>query len=143
MSEATATEGPLPVVPWLKLPEGGDPFLEGSKCKACGAIYLGERMACGKCFARDGFDPVPLASKGRLHVFSIVHRSFPGVEVPFVSAIVDLNGGGTVKGNLIGIDPDPDKIELGMPVDVVFKDAGRKDKEGNSYVAYFFQPAAA
>jgi len=30
-----------------------------------------------------------------------------------------------------------------MPVEVVFKDAlGRKDKDGNSYLSYFFQPAA-
>jgi hypothetical protein len=28
-----------------------------------------------------------------------------------------------------------------MPVRVVYKDAlGRKDKEGNSYLAYFFEP---
>jgi hypothetical protein len=31
-----------------------------------------------------------------------------------------------------------------MAVDVVFDDAlGRKDKEGNSYLSYFFQPSAA
>jgi hypothetical protein len=30
---------------------------------------------------------------------------------------------------------------MGMPVDVVYKDAlGRKDREGNSYISYFFQP---
>ena len=28
-----------------------------------------------------------------------------------------------VKGNLIGIDPDPEKIKFGMPVEVVYKDA--------------------
>jgi hypothetical protein len=28
-----------------------------------------------------------------------------------------------------------------MPVEVVYKDAiGRKDREGNSYISYFFQP---
>ena len=44
-------------------------------------------------------------------------------------------------GHLIGVEPDPSKIEFGMPVEVVYKDAlGRKDKEGNSYLSYFFQP---
>ena len=53
----------------------------------------------------------------------------------------DLEGGGTVKGNLIGIDADPAKIKFGMPVRVVYKDAlGRKDREGNSYTSYFFEP---
>ena len=32
---------------------------------------------------------------------------------------------------------------MGMPVEVVYKDAlGRKDKQGNSYISYFFQPAS-
>ena len=133
---------PLPAVPYLKLPEDGDPYLEGQKCGSCGSIFLGERSTCSKCGARGGFEPTRLADHGRLYVFSIVHRSFPGIEVPYISAIVDLDGGGTVKGNLIGVDPDPEKLQFGMPVDVVYKDAlGRKDREGNSYVSYFFQPA--
>ena len=132
---------PLPVVEWLKLPEGGDPFLEGQKCQSCGAVFLGERTICSKCGARDRLKAVRLSNSGTLYVYSIVHRSFPGIEVPYISAIVDLDGGGTLKGNLINIDPDPEKIRLGMPVEVVYKDAlGRKDREGNSYLSYFFQP---
>ena len=141
MSEETAASGPLPVVDFLKLPEGGDPYLEGQKCNECGAIYLGERDTCAKCGTTGSIEPIQLANTGTLYVYSIVHRSFPGIEVPYVSAIVDLDGGGTVKGNLIGVDADPEKIPFGMPVDVVYKDAlGRKDSDGNSYVSYFFQP---
>ena len=142
MSEA-AVAGPLPVVDWLKGAGTNDPYLEGHKCGACGAIYLGERTTCSGCGARDQMAATRLASKGKLYTFSIVYRSFPGIEVPYISAIVDLDGGGTVKGNLIGVDPDPANITFDMPVDVVFDDAlGRKDKEGNSYLAYFFRPAA-
>ena len=138
MSEAN----PLPAVPYLKLPEGGDPYLEGQECGECGSIFLGERDVCSKCGTRGKLSAKKLADTGKLHVFSIVHRSFPGIEVPYVSAIVDLDGGGTVKGNLIGIDPDPEQIQFGMPVKVVYKDAlGRKDKEGNAYLSYFFEPA--
>jgi uncharacterized OB-fold protein len=58
-----------------------------------------------------------------------------------VSAVVDLEGGGSLKGNLIGVAPAPDEIAFGMPVDVVYEDAlGRKDGDGNSYLSYFFQP---
>ena len=133
---------PLPVVDFLKIPDSGDPYLEGHKCKACGSVFLGARSVCSKCGARDQLEAVRLADEGELYVYSIVHRSFPGVQVPYVSAIVDLKGGGTVKGNLIGIDADPAKIKMGMPVKVVFQDAlGRKDRDGNSYLSYFFQPA--
>ena len=79
--------------------------------------------------------------RDRLYSYSIVHRSFPGIEVPYVSAIVDLDDGTAIKGNLINIDPDPEKIEFDMPVEVVFDDAlGRKDSDGNSYLSDFFQP---
>jgi uncharacterized OB-fold protein len=138
MSEA---KGPLPVVDYLKLPDGGDPYLEGHKCGACGAVFLGARSVCSKCGARDQLTATKLSNRGKLYAFSIVHRSFPGIEVPYVSAIVDLDGGGTVKGNLIGVDPDPEKIDFDMPVDVVYKDAlGRKDRDGNAYISFFFQP---
>lgn len=143
MTNIDAASGPLPVVPFLKLPEGGQPYLEGHKCKACGAIFLGARTICSRCSARDQMEPTRLANRGKLYSYSIVHRSFPGVDVPYVSAIVDLDGGGTVKGNLIGVDPDPNSIPFDMPVEVVYRDAlGRKDRDGNSYISYFFQPAS-
>jgi uncharacterized OB-fold protein len=143
MSENAEVTGPLPVVDWLKGAGTDDPYLEGQKCGECGAVYLGERNTCAKCGARDKIEPTRLSNKGKLYVYSIVHRSFPGIEVPYISAIVDLEGGGTIKGNLINVEPDPDKIEFDMPVEVIFADAlGRKDKDGNSYLSYFFQPAA-
>ena len=133
----------LPVVDYLKLPEGEDPYLEGHKCKNCGSIFLGERNVCSSCFSRDTIEPIKLSNTGKLYSYSIVFRSFPGIEVPYISAIVDLDGGGTLKGNLIDCEPDPEKIKFDMPVEVVFGDAlGRKDKDGNSYVSYFFKPVS-
>ena len=143
MSEQAKVEGPLPVVDWLKGAGTDDPYLEGQKCGSCGAIFLGERANCSKCGARDQMQATRLGNKGKLYSFSIVHRSFPGIDVPYISAIVDLEGGGTIKVNLIDVEPDPANITFDMPVDVVFNDAlGRKDKDGNSYIAYFFKPAA-
>jgi len=133
---------PLPIVPYLKVPESGDPFLEGIRCKECKAITLKTRTACGKCGARGSFEPYKLANDGELHAFSIIHRSFPGIEVPFISAIADLDGGGTVKTNMTGIDADPEKIQLGMRVQVVYEIAPRKDGEGNEYMTFYLQPAA-
>lgn len=131
---------PLPVVDYLKIPDDGEPYLEGHKCGACGAIFLGERSVCSKCGARDQLKAVKLSNKGKLYSFSIVHRSFPGIEVPYISAVVDLDDGATLKGNLIGVEPDPAKIKFDMPVEVVFADAlGRKDREGNSYLSFFFK----
>ena len=121
--------------------ENGEYFLSGLKCKGCNSIFLEDRTSCGKCFARDCFVELKLANTGKLYSYSIVHRSFPGVDVPYVSAIVDLDGGGTVKGNLVDVDVDPQNISFDMKVKIIFKDAlGRKDKDGNSYISFFFAP---
>ena len=140
-ASASPSAAPLPAVHYLKIRDTGAPYLEGYKCDSCGTIFLGERSVCSRCAARDQMQPIKLAETGTLYSYSIVFRSFPGIEVPYVSAIVDLDDGTTIKGNLINIEPDPDVIKFGMPVEVVYADAlGRKDKEGNSYLSYFFQP---
>ena len=45
-----------------------------------------------------------------------------------------------MKGNLINVEPDPEKIQMGMPVEVIYEIAPRKDAEGNEYLTYYFQP---
>ena len=136
------SDKPLPAVPYLKIPENGEPYLEAYKCGQCGATFLGERDVCSKCGARDQMSAVTLPNTGKLYSYSIVHRSFPGIAVPYVSAIVDLDDGTAIKGNLINVDPDPESIPFDMPVVVVYDDAlGRKDADGNAYLSYFFQPA--
>ncbi len=143
MAESSSSP-PLPAVDFLKIPEDGDPYLEGHRCGACDAVFVGAREVCSKCGTRGQLSAERLSDEGDLYVYSIVHRSFPGIEVPYVSAIVDLEGGGTVKGNLINIEPDPEKVKMGMPVRVVYRDAlGRKDRDGNHYLSYFFEPRSA
>ena len=116
-------------------------YLSALQCNKCGSIFLDKRTVCANCFAINQFKEIKLSNTGTLYSYSIVHRSFPGIEVPYISAIVDLDGGGTVKGNLINIDPDPIKISFSMKVKTVFKDAlGRKDQDGNNYISYFFEP---
>jgi uncharacterized OB-fold protein len=142
MPEPRPASGPLPIVSFLKIPAQGEPYLEGVACGKCQAVFLGERSVCASCGAREGLAPKRLGSTGRLYVYTIVHRSFPGIPVPSVSAVVDLDGGGTVKGNLVGVDPDPGKIQMGMPVELCFQVAPTKDREGNEYLYYSFKPRA-
>lgn len=140
--ESTVSDRPLPIMPFLKVPESGSPYLEGFKCSSCDAISLKSRMACGRCGARNTAKPYKLANKGKLHAFSIIYRAFPGIQVPFISAIADLEGGGTIKTNMIGIDADPAKINLGMDIEITYGIAPRKDGEGNEYMTYYITPAA-
>ena len=70
----------------------------------------------------------------------MVHRSYPGIAVPFVSAIVDLDDGLTLKGTLR--DVDIAILKPGMPVRLVIDNAGgAKDKDGAAYVGFHFVTA--
>jgi uncharacterized OB-fold protein len=109
-----------PIVPNLRLSDSVEPHFEGLLCSNCNAVSIDTRGACSKCYARSSLVPFKLTHTGRLYNWTIVHRNFPGIKVPFVPAIVDLDGGGTVKGNLIDIEPDPSKLAFDMPITVVF-----------------------
>ena len=47
--------------------------------------------------------PIRLGERGRLYSYTVVYRSYPGIKVPFISAIVDLEGGGCLKGNELSL----------------------------------------
>ena len=130
-----------PATSYTEIPEMGEPYLVGSRCKACGASYLGRRDDCGSCTARGQMEEYQLGKQGTLYNYTIVYRSYPGITVPFISAIVDLEGGGTVKGNLLDIAADPARLPFGMPVKMVFRGAETANPEAAGYLAHFFVPA--
>lgn len=144
---STTPEAPLPAFPFITVDASGQPSLIAQKCTACGAAYAdSERVACGHCGARsDALVQFIPATEGTLHSAVIVRRGFPGVDVPFISAVVDLDGGPTLKGtlrNTAGFEPE--HAAPGQRVRVRFDNAlGRKDKNGNSYIAHYFEPVPA
>ena len=126
----------------IAVDENGDAWVRAFRCTACGTAAEVPTIACRKCHARGTMEEFRAGESGKLVTWSIVHRSFPGIEVPFVSAIVRLDDGISIKGNLKGV-ADED-LRAGMPVRLVMDNAGgAKDKEGNEYVAYHFTAATA
>lgn len=140
-AEAPPEKKERPIVPFLKLPEkeGEKPYLQGTKCRSCGTVYLGSRMACGNCFSQD-LEEMRLSDRGELYVFSIVHQTAPGIQVPYIAAIVDLPEGVSVRCNIEGVEPDPKNLKLGMPVEM-FVEKIRTDREGNDVIAFKFRPS--
>src|SRR6202166_2588242 len=142
-AQATTDTGPRPIVPWLKL--APKPHLEGIKCEKCGAIYLDpKRVACSKCGESEKFSPVTLSDKGKVYVFSVVHQSFPGIKTPYITAIVDLPEGVSVRSNIVDVDPEDaqknPKQMFDMPVEMV-TNVVAKDREGHEVVAFAFKPS--
>lgn len=140
-----------PIIEMLRLPTspGEKPYLVGYRCPACGATYVGEgRVACSKCTATEPLKEIRLSDRGALYVYSIVHQSVPGVQVPYVSAIVDLPEGVSVRCNLVDVEPDPAKLTFDMPVEMVTRKVReRKEKspegveEAIDIIAFFFKPS--
>ena len=127
----------VPYVGYLSL--GDDPHLVANECSACGALFFDRRNACASCGGRE-FTARQLGNDGELRAFTIVHRASPGVPVPYISAIVDLDGGGVVKANVVGIDPEPGNLTLGMRLKLTTF-AVATDAEGTEAVAFGYEPA--
>ena len=102
-----------------------------------------DEIEIGAAELRDLFcfvEPYLAFLEGELRAFTIVHRASPGVTVPYISGIVDLDGGGVVKANIIGIDPEPGNLTLGMKVSLTTFPIGT-DAAGTEAVAFGYKPA--
>ena len=136
----TELNSPRPATKVVRVGADGQAWIEGFRCAACGAAVSESTLCCRACGSRTQPEPFVSPTEGRLVTWSVVHRSFPGVAVPFVSAIVDLDGGLTLKGTLRGADHAG--LSVGLPVTVEFDDAGGAvDGEGTPYVGFHFLPA--
>jgi uncharacterized protein len=139
MADAPKTELP-PLTPFIRTDETGGHYLAGSRCQACGELFVGERRVCAACCARDRMETVRLAGTGKVYSFTIVERSFPGVKTPFVDVTVDLDDGAHIKGTLEGVEPVMAAIKFDMPVRLTFHPVQPINTPGQAYLGYAFVP---
>ena len=85
--------------------------------------YFDRRNACAACFATT--TPVDIPTEGVVRSFSIITFAAPGVEVPFVAAVIDC-GGTSVRANIINCPPDPEHVSLGMNVRLATDGGGNR-----------------
>lgn len=143
MTQQTATEKKInPIVPFLRIPDRypDEPaYLWGSRCQECGAAFLGDRVACGRCGSTGPFQEVRFSDEGQIYVFSVVHQTVPGLEAPYVAAIIDLPEGVSVRGNVYGLDPlKPSTDWFGKKVKM-FTEKVATDRDGNDVIAAKFR----
>ncbi len=135
MAESALME-PKPGHKSIAIGKDGRPYIEAFRCPDCGAVVTEQTMACRACATRTPPEPFRAKETAKLHTWSVVHRSYPGIEVPFVSAIVDLDGGPTLKGT---VRVAPEALREGLPLRLVYDDAGgAKDKDGAPYIGFHF-----
>ena len=72
---------------------------------------------------------VKASGKATLYTYAIVHRPFhPGFvgDLPFVTAMVELEEGPIMPTNIVMDDPTPEKLQIGMALEVVFEEHHRR-----------------
>ncbi len=139
MVETVAAPPRKPANSIVQVGQGGEPWLRGYRCGVCGAVVAEETMCCRACGCRTAPASIRLSPRGKLFTWAVVHRSYPGVAVPFISAIIDLDDGLTLKATLRGVEQDA--LRIGLPVIAVFDNAGgATDADGVPYVGYHFEP---
>jgi uncharacterized OB-fold protein len=127
----------VPIVDYLVI-DDGEAHLMAWESVDSGALYLDRRNADAKSGGTE-FRRRRLGTSGVLRSFTIVHRSVPGVPAPYVSGLVDLDGGGVVKGNVVNIAPDPEQVKLGMRLRLTTFPVGTDD-DGTEAIAFGFEP---
>ncbi len=143
MAQETTTEKKTnPIVKFLRIPEKYPEeaaYFWGMQCGGCEAKFLGARLACGKCGETDKLSEVKFGDEGEIYVFSVVHQTVPGLEAPYVGAIIDLDDGVSIRANVYGLDPEkPDTNWFGKRVKM-FTEVTAQDREGNDVVAAKFK----
>lgn len=87
--------------------------LLGLKCKGCGNITIPPKMTCQECGGTD-LEIVEVKKQGKIVTFTNVNVAPEGRqnEVPYIIALVMLEEGPWIMGNLIDIDPATATMDL-------------------------------
>ncbi len=98
----------------------------GMKCRRCGTVSYPISRCCVECGAKDEYDEVKLADRGRIYTYTVDYLVMPGNYTgdgvhPHCVAVVDMEGGGRVFFELTDILRDFDAIGCDVEVEGTFR----------------------
>ena len=116
--------------------------LIGSMCGTCGTHYMPARAICPKCRRKGKLTPYKFAGKGKIFSYTVIRVAPEDYEyfVPYVLAIIDLEEGARITGQVV--DTDPEKVEIGQEVEMVFRKIHEDNPEGLITYGFKFRPTA-
>ncbi|MEM1113953.1 MAG: OB-fold domain-containing protein [Pseudomonadota bacterium] len=136
---------PRPIADGLFTWPSESPRLIGSVCADCGCTEFPARDSCPACGSvRVG--PQELPTHGTLWTWTVQrflpkspYNSGETLETfkPYGVGYIELPGAVRVEGRLT--ENDPDKLRIGMAMEVIF-DVWTQDEEGNDLVTFAFRP---
>lgn len=114
--------------------------LIGTKCTTCGNVYFPQRPICPNCRRKGNLEEIKLSGKGKIHSFSIINappEEFKSLA-PYAVAIIDLEEGARLTSQIV--DADPETLEIGQPVEMVFRKIKEDGEDGVISYGYKFKP---
>jgi len=137
----------IPIAEGLFTWPAESPALLGSRCNSCGIASFPVAQSCMACSGEDvSIEELP--TRGSLWTWTVQHfmpkppyHSNESQETfrPFGVGYLELPGCVRVEGRLT--ECDPEKLQIGMEMDVVFE-TWRTDDNGDEVISYFFKPVA-
>ncbi len=115
---------------------GRDGELRIVRCQDCGYYVHPPSPRCPRCLS-DDVVPSPVSGRGVVYTYTVNEREWsPGLEVPYVIAIVQLDEQSDLRlmTNIVGCKPE--EVAINMQVRVEFRE------QGDAYVPVF-RPAPA
>ena len=114
-----------------------DDKLIGARCEDCGVLTVPQRAICPKCFGIS-MEIEETSGKGKLVAYTVIYipptemKNYGyGIKNPYCSAVIELNDGGKVCGQLVGFDltkPEDIKIGTSLVMEKIVRGEGEEEK---------------
>jgi uncharacterized OB-fold protein len=114
--------------------------LVGEVCEKCGTKIFPPRDVCPQCEA-PAKTPFQFSGRGEVYSYSTMYHPPEGFEefAPYTVALVKLEEGPMVAAQLT--DVEGEKVEIGMPVEMVTRRLREDGPKGMIVYGYKFRPA--
>ena len=122
---------------WRHIPQRYN--LIGSKCLQCGEVFFPMRVICPKCRRKGKLEDIKFSGNGKIHSYSVIHTptdEFKNIS-PYAVAIIELEEGAKITSQIV--DCNPDDIEIGQEVELVFRRIRAEGDEGVISYGYKFK----
>jgi hypothetical protein len=113
--------------------------LIGSKCSECGKVFFPKRVICPECRRRGKLEDIKLSGKGKIYTYSVINTPTDEFKTlaPYVVAIIELEEGTKITSQIV--DCDPEEVEIGDEVEVVFRKIRKEGNDGVISYGYKFK----
>ena len=113
--------------------------LIGSKCINCGRVFFPPRVICPDCRRKGNIEDIKFSGKGKIYTYSIVRSPSSDfkIEAPYAVAIIELEEGAKLTAQIV--DTDIDNINIGDPVEMVFRKISEDGADGVISYGYKFK----